>query len=185
MCLALAGCGGAPTPTSTGAATTTNPVPPGQTSAVAPAGGVKGYDCATLLTPAELDTASGLKGGTVITNRRGDQGDPGSVMGVTECGIAYENGGTWFGHFVVATGRDAITNFDAQWDIAKGDGATSVSGVGTSAVLLSNEAGVNMWARGANGIDVSIGIAWDDQTTTEAAVKSAEQQILKTVLGRV
>jgi hypothetical protein len=180
----LAACGGSSTASQPGPQATSGAPAGTTTTGAAGGGGAKGYDCPTLLTPAELDAASGLKGGTVVTNRRGDQASAGEVMGVTDCGISNDTVSTWFGHFVVAAGTDAMANFSAQWDIAKGQGASSVSGVGTEALLLSNDSGVTMWARGANGVGVSIGVAWDEETTTEAKVKSAEQAILTTVLSR-
>ena len=85
-------------------------------------------------------------------------------------------------------GRVAVAN-DASTRTSRGGRRMAAAGignvgVGTEAILLSNEAGVNMWARGANGVDVSIGVAWDEETTTEDAVRAAEKQILTTMLAR-
>jgi hypothetical protein len=171
----LAACGATPPP----AATSAQP-----SSATSGGGTAVGYDCPTLLTPAELDAASGLTGGNVTTNRRGDKGASGAVMGITECGIEYAGASTWFGHFNVVTGSDGLANFDASWSLAEGQGATSVGGVGSAALLQSDASGVHMWARGSNGVAVTIGIAWDEESTTEDAVKAAERQILTTVLSR-
>lgn len=147
-------------------------------------GAAKGYDCATLLTPAELDLASGLKGGTVTTNHRGDQPSEGEVPGVTECGIEEPNVPVWFGSFHVFTGDEALTNFATEWDIAKQGGAVSLAGVGGDALIVSTpELGVHGYARG-NGVALDIGVSWDDQSTTEQAVKDAVKQILATVLSR-
>ena len=175
------GGGGAPTgPATTGAA------PTGGTATSPVSGGGKGvgYDCPTLLTPAELDTASGLKGGTVVTTRRGDQGAAGEVMGVTECAIEEPSASLWSGHSHGLAGTDALANFSTAWDFAKQQGATSLAGVGTEALIQSTDLGVNGFARGANGVAVEVGVAWDAESTTEAAVKDAVRQILTTVLSR-
>ena len=146
---------------------------------------VKGYDCATLLTPAELDAAAGLTGGTVTTNGRGDQPGLGQVPGVTECGIAIPTVSNWSGAFAVFTGDEALQNFNALWAIDQSAGYASLPGVGTEALIQSNAApGVNAVARGANGIGVQIGVAYDPTSTTEQAVKDAVQQILALVVSR-
>jgi hypothetical protein len=185
--LALAACSGAASPTAQPAGS--NPPQPVQTAGAVGGGGgggagAVGYDCAALITPAELDTASGLKGGTVTTRHRGDQASAGEVMGVTECGIANDSVDTWFGGVSVFTGVDAMNNFDAAWDLAKTQGATSLDGVGTEAILWTDQGTVGAMARGSNGVGVSVTIAWDDLSTSEAAVKAAAKQILATVLPR-
>lgn len=157
----------------------------GSVSTASGALGVKGYDCATLITPSELDAAAGLSGGTVTTTKRGDAPAPaGEVGGVTECAIDIPTVSIWTGSFAVATGDEATANFDAQMAIGKQQGATPLAGVGSEAVIHSADQMVNAWAKGSNGVDVTIGVAYDDGTTTEQAVLAAVKQILTTVLAR-
>ena len=147
-------------------------------------GSARGYDCATLLTPAELDQAAGLTGGTVTTNHRGDQPSADEVPGVTECGIEIPTVSTWFGSIAVYTGPEALANYETVWEIAKQNGAVALPGVGSEALIVSTpELGVHGYARG-NGVALEIGISWDDQSTSEQAVKDAVKQILATVLSR-
>ena len=143
-----------------------------------------GFDCETLLTAAELDAAAGLQGGIVKTTRRGDEPSTGDVPGVTECGLEIPTVSLWFGHFRVYAGAEALATFDAAWDFSVDQGAGAVTGVGTEALLQSDEMGVNGWARDGSGAAVSIGIAWDEESTTEDAVIAAVRQILTTVLAR-
>jgi hypothetical protein len=187
---ALAACSG------TGSPVTSAPVATSGTASVAPAGspssgdaaggtGARGYDCATLLTPAELDLAAGLKGGTVTTTHRGDQPSAGEVPGVTECAIEIPTVSDWAGSFHVFTGDDALANFETAWQMAQQSGAVALAGVGGDALIASSpELGVRGYARG-NGVALDIGVSWDDQSTTEQAVKDAVKQILATVLSRV
>jgi hypothetical protein len=142
-----------------------------------------GYDCTTLISPAELDTVNGLKGTTIETTGRGDQPGQGEVAGVTECLIDNPSAGTWFGSFDVYTGP-SLDNFGALWDLAKEGGATSLDGVGTEALYKNDESGTDIWAKGPNGINVSIALAWDTGATTESAVRDSLKQILTTVLSR-
>jgi hypothetical protein len=153
-------------------------------SKTAVGGAALGYDCETLLTPAELDAASGLKGGTVSTTHRGDQPGAGDVPGVTECAIEIPTASVWFGHIHVLDGNEALANFDVGFGFAKDQGAGTLAGVGTEALLRSDETGVNGWARDGDGAAVEVGVAWDEETTTEDAVKNAVRQILITVLSR-
>jgi len=155
--------------------------PEGSSSA---GGSALGYDCPGLLTPSELDAAAGLQGGDVTTTRRGDQPSDGDVIGVTECAIEFPSANGWFGHIHVLVGRDALENFNAAFDFAKSQGATALSGVGAEAVVQSSDAGVNGFALGPNGVGVEVGVAWDEETTTEAAVKDAVRRIVTTVLSR-
>jgi len=191
--LLVAGCGSGGPPaggTSGGTSTqgTAGTVGPETTPAGGGGGGgassAKGYDCATLLMPTELDAAAGLQGGTVKTVKRGDQPSAGEVPGVTECGIEFPNAGVWAGSFHVYTGDEALGNFGSVWDIAQQGGAVSLAGVGGDALISSTEmAGVHGYARGVS-VGIDVGVAWDDQTTTEQAVKDAVKQILATVLPR-
>jgi len=142
-----------------------------------------GYDCTALISPAELDSASGLKGTTITQTGRGDQPSPGEVAGVTECLIENPSGSTWFGSFDVYTG-DALSNFSDLWDFAKEQGATSIDGVGTEALYKNDESGTDIWARGANGLGASIALAWDPDTTSESAIRATLTKILGTVLSR-
>ena len=176
---ASSGGGPATSPTGSGGA---NASPPSQNGG--DTGSAKGYDCATLLTPAELDQAAGLSGGTVTTTSRGDQPEPGEVAGVTECGIEVPTVSVWFGSFAVYTGAEALANYETVWEIAKQNGAVALPGVGTDALIVSTpELGVHGYARG-NGVALEIGVSWDDQSTTEQKVKDAVKQILTTVLSR-
>jgi hypothetical protein len=155
----LAACG-SPAAPSVVTQSTVAGTPSGLQSTAAQGGGgeARGYDCATLLTPLELDQSSGLTGGTVTTNHRGDQPSAGEVPGVTECGIDIPTVSDWSGSFHVYSGAEALANFDS-------------------------EMGVNGYARG-NGVALDIGVAWDEESTTEQAVKDAVKQILATVLSR-
>lgn len=185
VAVGLAACGG-PAGTATSGTTPSVGSPAATTSAVGTGNttAAKGYDCPTLLTAAELDAASGLKGGTVKTTSRGDQPGPGEVAGVTQCAIDEPNVPVWTGSFAVYTGPDALANYQTVWDIAKQNGAVALPGVGTEALIVSTrELGVRGYARG-NGVAVEVGVAWDDQSTTEQAVKDAVKQILVTVLSR-
>lgn len=148
-------------------------------------GDARGFDCATLLTPAELDAASGLSGGTVKTNRRGDQPADGDVMGVTECAIDYSNVANWSGHFDIATGNAALENFDAAFAFAKANGATPLAGVGAEAVIKVDDIGVHAWARGPNGVAATIAIGFDDSSASADSVKSAASTILSTALAAI
>jgi hypothetical protein len=188
----LAACGGAgsgPTQnTAPGAATGTSSTGgAGGGGAVSGGGGgtakAIGYDCAALITPAELDAASSLKGTTIETTGRGDQPTLGQVAGVTECLIDNSTAGTWFGHFDVYTGQ-SLDNFSSLWDLAKEQGATSIDGVGTEAVYKNDESGTDIYAKGANGLGFSIGLAWDTGDTNESAVKATLSTILNTVISR-
>ena len=195
MALLVAACGSTSTsgstPTSQPAPTTPTPavtsaVPSDAPSPAGPAGGsgARGYDCASLLTPTELDQAAGLSGGTVTTTKRGDQPSAGEVPGVTECGIDIPTVSDWAGSFHVFTGDEALANFGTEWDIAKQSGAVALAGVGGDALIVSTpELGVHGYARGS-GVDLDIGVSWDDQSTTEQAVEDAVKQILATVLAR-
>jgi hypothetical protein len=136
-----------------------------------------------LISPAELDAASGLKGTTITTTRRGDQPSLGEVAGVTECMIDNPSAGTWFGSFDVYAG-DSLDNFGSLWDLAKEQGATSIDGVGTEALYKNDESGTDIWAKGANGLGVSIALAWDPGSTSESAVKATLSTILTTVISR-
>src|SRR5205823_14379607 len=161
--------------------------PVASSDAAGGAGGTtaRGYDCATLLTPAELDGAAGLQGGTVRTNGRGDQPGLGQVPGVTECGIEIPTVSNWAGAFAVFTGDEALQNFNALWNLDMGDGYASLPGVGAEALIKSNDfLGVNAVARGANGIGGQIGVSYDPTSATEPAVKDAVTQILTLVLSR-
>lgn len=185
--LVLAACGSTASPsapaTTTGTTTQQSQLP-SNGGGGGGGGAARGYDCPTLLTPAELDTAAGLAGGTVTTTKRGDQPQPGEVAGVTECGIDIPTVSAWSGSFSVFTGEEALANYATAWDIAKQSGAVALAGVGGDALIVSTpELGVHGYARG-NGVALDIGVAWDDQSTTEQAVKDAVKQILATVLSR-
>jgi hypothetical protein len=191
----LAACGGAGSPAST-APPPTSGAGTGGVASNAPVGsapnggggggtGARGYDCPTLLTPGELDEAAGLKGGTVTTTHRGDQPSAGEVPGVTECAIEIPTVSDWAGSFHVFTGDEALANFETEWQIAQQNGAVALAGVGGDALIVSTpELGVHGYARGA-GVAIDIGVSWDDQSTTEQAVKNAVKEILATVLSRV
>jgi hypothetical protein len=187
LLLLLAGCGGSAGGGS--AVDASQAEPPSQAApSIQPSvggAGAKGFDCAMLLTPAELDEATGLQGGTVVTNGRGDQPGPGEVAGVTECGIEIPTVASWAGSFAVYTGDEALQNFDAAWDIDKSAGYQALPGVGTEALIESSEmVGVNAVARGADGVGLQIGVAYDPTSATEQAVKDAVQRILTIVLSR-
>jgi hypothetical protein len=171
------------------AAAKTQPAAPAPASTAGGGGGgaaggkAVGYDCPALISPAELDAASGLHGTTIETTGRGDQPTLGEVAGVTECLIQNANAGTWFGSFGVYTGP-SLDNFAALWDDLKGQGATALEGVGTEAVYKTDEAGSHIYAKGANGLGFEIALAWSKDETTESAVLDTLKKILNTVIPR-
>jgi len=184
--LSIAGCGSAALQPSSGGSgpTPTAPTPTSISSGSADGSSVKAYDCATLITPAELDQATGLHGGTVTTIQRGDQAAPGEVIGVTKCAIAGPSSDAWSGTFDVSTGTEATSNFDSSMGFAKNQGATPLAGVGSEAVIKADDIAVNAWAKGANGVDVVIAVAYDSSAISQQAASDAVKQILVTVLSR-
>jgi len=146
--------------------------------------GVKAYDCSTLLKPADLDAAAGFHGGTVTTIQRGDQAAAGEVIGVTKCAIAGPSADAWSGTFDVSTGPEATSNFDTSMDFAKDQGATALAGVGSEAVIKADDIAVDAWAKGANGVDVVIAVAYDSSAISQQAASDAVKQILVTILSR-
>jgi hypothetical protein len=182
--VALAACGGA-VKTNPPAAGTAGSAPT-PTPAVAAGGGGgganRGFDCAVLITPAELDQISGFKGGTVTTTSRGDQNP--TAPGYGACSFEEPAASVWTGSIGLSSGDKADT-FATVMDIAKSNGGTDLPGLGVPALYVNNDAGSQVLAKSSDGVGIQIGLAWDTTETTADAVKTALQKMLQTILSRV
>jgi hypothetical protein len=184
LTLVFAACGGSG-PTAAPGAATQPPAAGGQTSNPNPGGGGganRGFDCAVLVTPAELDQISGFKGGNVTTTSRGDQ-NPGTP-GYGECSFEEGAASTWFGTIAIATG-DALDSFGIQYDFNKENGATAESGLGAEAILVRSDAGTEIFAKSSDGVGITVSLAWDTSETTDDKALAAIRKIVQTALDRV
>lgn len=189
IAISVAGCGGAGG--QPGASSAASPAANGATAqapSAAPggagggAGGARGFDCATLLTPAELDQISGFTGGTVTTTTRGDQNADNPGYG--ECAYSEPGASTFFGSIAIASGA-SIEGYTAGHDFSRAHGATPISGLGTDALLVQSDAGLNIFALSTDGVGINVALAFDSTETSLDKAKAAIQKIAETVLARV
>jgi hypothetical protein len=183
----LAGCGAA-----AGPGTVANPTQAAggaiqteslsQTQAVASGSTARGFDCATLITPAELDALSGFKGGSVTTTTRGDQNT--EKPGYGECAFEEPSASSFFGSIAISSG-DAIDGYTAGHDYNKAHGGTPLSGLGVDAILVRTDAGLGVFSLSGDGVGIQVGLAFDSTETPVDAAKTAIEKIAQTVLGRV
>ena len=186
LAVMLVGCGGgvAQTTQSQGSAAPAAATP-GATTAVAAGGGGganRGFDCAVVITPTELDLISGFKAGTVSTTSRGDQNP--DTPGYGECAFEEPKADSWIGSIGISSG-DSLEGFQVQYDFIKAHDGQDLPGLGVPAIVVHNDAGLNMLAKSSDGVGINVGLAWVTNETTEDRARAALQKILQTVLSRV
>lgn len=172
MCMAglAAGCGGADRPAPVKApATTTGP-------AMA-SGAAKGWDCATLLTPQEVDSFVGRGGAKVVSHVRGDTNQ--EVPGHTECG--YHLPPAEGLHFYVNTGPalEPASGYDLRGS-AQRNNAEKLSGIGEDAWMWDLKGNSFSAFAVAKGAEVFVGVGNEGGRGKEVA-----RRVLETVVSRL
>jgi hypothetical protein len=137
-------------------------------------GEAKKYECADLITDAELAQAMGVAGLTPLSGP-----SPGGSPGLTDCGAFGTNG--LYVQVTVWTGEDKI-GFDQLWAAAMANSeAKSLPGIGDEAAYGVTDEGATGGATvGPVGISVTF-----TEPLTGIDVESAMRQILTLVVGRV
>jgi hypothetical protein len=172
LVLTVAACasGGAGRPATSGDAST----------ATGAAGDAVGYACVDIISPQEVEQATGLQGVQPPLEIRGDDPQNVALPGQTSCAYTDAEAGTLVS--IAISSGDTLAGFDTAWDSIEPD-AEPIPGVGDEAIWIAEPVATAM-AR-VKGLGLLVSISPPAQGTSTVDLKDASLKILTTIAGRL